>query len=147
MRMHDRDHGSGITWMGPCSGTVRTQYPTSVGKIRHILLPPQLPPSYDQPNFLWNHARDTIHMHKQWFVTALPEASCIWNYECFMNNGETKVSGIDVCYWLHAKRETEQYCSRDTCVGKPQLVSRMLSRIQFNGTLCQCQSTLIYIWW
>ena len=101
-----------------------------------ILHTPQLPPSYDQPYFLGNHTSDRIHVHKEWFVTALPEASRMWIYGCFMNNVVAKVNRIDVCNWLKGKREMEKDwmvrrhdCSSDTRVGKRQLVSQILGCI------------------
>jgi hypothetical protein len=40
----------------------------------------QLPSSDEKQFFVRNHANDRIYVHKEWFVTALPEASSVWQY-------------------------------------------------------------------
>ena len=99
----------------PVGTTVRTQHPTSVGELRHILLPPQLPPSCDQPYFLGNHTSDRAHSHckpSRAELIRLGKQICVmkWKHShCMLNRAKPNrtepdqaCSLVDVCFYSPA---------------------------------------------
>jgi Tfp pilus assembly protein FimT len=79
-----------------------------------------------------------INVHKELFVTALPVASSVWNYERFMNNAETKLNEKELSSRLKGKRETAnktikpRTVCRDTRIGNGKQWTPILGQILMN---------------